>query len=273
MIRISAYIPCYNNEKTIESAISSIIGQAYPIDDFFIIDDGSTDDTLRIVQQFKLQTHKNADNKGRGFVRNLSTTLAKNQFILCLDASKSLEPNFVKNGIQHFQDPTISAVIGRIGQDTTHNYLDRWRKIHLFKTEQVYSTPIECGLITYGALMRKNAILDAGNYNPSLIHSEDADLGKRLIQNGWKVILDPNLSVNSLTSDSFWKLLERYWRWYAGQNNDVSLQSYFQNLRYSLSYMVKKDIQDRDFHRLKLSLICPHYQFIKSIISRKGGST
>jgi glycosyltransferase involved in cell wall biosynthesis len=264
-MKVSAYIPCFNNAKTIKKAILSILEQSFPIDDFFVIDDGSTDKSVNIIKKLNVPVYVNPKNNGRGYIRNKSTVFAKNELILCLDASKRLDKDFVHNAIHHFKNDNIAAIIGKIGHRNTNNFLDRWRNIHLFKSEHQYTKPTSCGLITYGTLIRKQAILEAGNYDEKLTQLEDTDLGNKLHALNWKIFLDPNLYVDSLTSDSYWMLLERYWRWYASQQNEISIQSYIQNFKYSLFYMAKKDIKDRDFKRLLLSLICPHYQFFKSI--------
>ena len=50
-MEISAYIPCFNNSKTILEASLSIMNQSYPVSEFFVIDDGSTDNSVRILQE------------------------------------------------------------------------------------------------------------------------------------------------------------------------------------------------------------------------------
>ncbi|MDA7757327.1 glycosyltransferase [Opitutales bacterium] len=267
-MQISAFIPCYNNESTIATAIESIQSQTTIIDDFFIIDDCSTDNSLRIIEENNVKVYRMPSNMGRGYVRYMSTKIANHSIILCLDANKSLNPSFVENGIKHFVDNKISAVIGSISYNNTNNYLDRWRNIYLFKSDYNHHELVDCGLITYGTLMRRNAILEVGNYDQSRIHSEDAELSIRLKNNGWRIISDPTLIVHSLSSDSFWKLLERYWRWYAGTNVDVSIKNYLLNIFYSFSYMSRRDLKDKDYKRLLLSIICPHFQFFKNITSK-----
>ena len=54
----------------------------------------------------------------------------------------------------------------------------------------------------------KDSTLAVGNFNPSLRHSEDKELGDRLVGAGFKILGDPNLTVYSLSKDSIFKVLE-----------------------------------------------------------------
>ena len=76
----------------------------------------------------------------------------------------------------------------------------RWRGRHLFKESYNFGTePKEASsLTTYGTLMRRDSVIEVGNFNQNLRHSEDRELGQRLISAGFKIIGDPNLVVYSI---------------------------------------------------------------------------
>ena len=58
MSKVSVIIPTYNRQKTLHRAISSVLNQTYPIHELIICDDGSTDDSKLLVEQFKDQRIK-----------------------------------------------------------------------------------------------------------------------------------------------------------------------------------------------------------------------
>ena len=110
-LKISAYIPCFNNECTIGTAIESILNQNYPVDELIIIDDGSSDNSLNIIKRYGVKLISLKENKGRGFVRNLAVKESKNELILCCDATNSLDVNFLSIAFKHLNDnPDICSV-------------------------------------------------------------------------------------------------------------------------------------------------------------------
>ena len=103
-MKVSAYIPCYNNECTIGTAIESVLNQNYPVEELIIIDDGSSDNSLNIIKRYGVKLISLKENNGRGFVRNLATKESKNDFILCCDATNSLDTNFLSIASKHLID-------------------------------------------------------------------------------------------------------------------------------------------------------------------------
>ena len=71
---------------------------------------------------------------------------------------------------------------------------------HLFKEDHIWGEKplLASSLSTYGTLMRKEAVLSVGNFDPNLVHSEDQELGSRLIKAGFSIVGDPSLVVYSL---------------------------------------------------------------------------
>jgi hypothetical protein len=103
-----------------------------------------------------------------------------------------------------------------------------------------------------------------GNFNPNIRHSEDAELGGRLLAAGYEVVFDPSLHIASLAKNTLGEVLERYWRWYAGKDERVSWRGYFKQIAYSFKVMARQDWQARDPLSIPISLLSPHYQFWKS---------
>ena len=77
--KVSIYIPAYNAEKTIKDCINSIINQSKKFDEIIVIDDNSTDDTLKILREFSnLNVIENKSNMGLGYNRNLGIKISSN---------------------------------------------------------------------------------------------------------------------------------------------------------------------------------------------------
>jgi GT2 family glycosyltransferase len=150
--------------------------------------------------------------------------------------------------------------------------VDRWRGRHLFKEKNPPTIRHKTSLITWGTIVRKSIVLEAGNYNKHLCHSEDFDLGKRLLQRGYDVIFDPNLKVLSNSSDTIWQVLDRYWRWYVGKDEEVSIKGYLKAIVYSVKVMAIQDFNAGDPLSIMISLFSPHYNFWRTLWRKfKGG--
>lgn len=261
---VSAYIPCYNNIDTVAEAINSIKRQTVAVGELFVIDDGSTDGSADAVESMGVRVIRNERNLGRGAVRNRAMTEAKNEFVLCCDATNILTPDFLEKALLWFEDEKVAAVFGRIKYSKPKNVAERWRNRHLFKTGAAFQITRKASLITYGTLVRKSAVLGSGNYNAALRHSEDAELGERLLKNGHDVIFDPDLAVFSIARNNLWQVLERYWRWYTGKDEKISFLGYLKKIWYSIKVMAMQDAKDNDFGSVFISLFLPHYCFWKS---------
>jgi GT2 family glycosyltransferase len=121
-------------------------------------------------------------------------------------------------------------------------------------------------LITYGTLMRRSAVLEVGNFDPQLRHSEDKELGERLLAKGYHIVFDPSVAVFCNVENSLGQVLERYWRWHAGSDEAISVHTYFRNVFFSLKCMACEDLKVGDPSSVLISLLCPHVQFWTSAL-------
>jgi glycosyltransferase involved in cell wall biosynthesis len=268
-MKVSAYVPCYNNDDTIEKTIDSIRLQSKKVDELFVVDDGSTDDSVNRCKNKDVKVICNTKNRGRGYTRHLAMKIAKNELVLSCDATLTLPNDFVVNALKWFyNEKSLAAVYGLVTQKQALTAADRWREIHLFKANMNHKLSRQFGFISGGSLVNKNAVLSVNNYNENMKYGEDGDLGLRLIKEGFTTIFDPKLILTSNKSDTYFSVLERYWRWNQEKDKPSSLKNYFKNILYSWKVMLRNDINDKDIDRIMISMICPHYQFIKSIFSK-----
>jgi cellulose synthase/poly-beta-1,6-N-acetylglucosamine synthase-like glycosyltransferase len=241
--------------------------QTVAVEEVYVIDDGSTDDSVRLCEAEGIRVIKMGHNKGRGAARAKAMSLIHCELVLCCDATLALSEDFLEIALRHFEEKSVVAVFGKIQQRELKNAIDRWCDMYLYK-EQVEFEVVECvTLLTGGAVLRRDEVLQSGNYDKSLIYGEDRDLGLRLNSDGYKLLSDIKMKMYSQIQNNLWDTLERYWRWYAGTNERISLLSYFRNVWYSIKVMAFRDICDRDLKRAFISLLCPHYQFCKTIIN------
>lgn len=271
---ISAYVPSYNNQATVEASVKSLLEQTIPPNEVFVIDDGSTDNTKTKASFSGVEVHSNGRNRGRGFTRAKAVDLARHELLICCDATNVLEPDFIEKTLPFFEDQRVASVSGHLRSSTQNGTVTRWRSRHLFK-EDIIPGPARpvAMLITYGTLMRTSAIREVGNFDKSLTHTEDHELGIRLHAAGYKILGSPDAIIRSIAPAKLWKTLERYWRWYAGMDEKVSLRNYLHTVKASIRPMAEKDIANRDYAAALISLLCPHYCIWKSLSRKLAGKS
>lgn len=99
--KVSIIIPAYNAEKYITETIESVLKQTYQHFELIIVNDGSTDNTLTIIENFAQKDPRiniiNKKNTGVSDTRNLGMTNAQGEYIALLDADDVwLENNLEK---------------------------------------------------------------------------------------------------------------------------------------------------------------------------------
>lgn len=269
-MQLSGYIPCYNNEQHIADAVRSLKAQELPVSDLMVVDDGSTDRSAEIAEKEGARVIRLGENLGRGAVNARAISEAKHDLVVCLGATNVLNPDFSKQVVHWFEDPSVAGVYSRIISRPSKNTVDRWRARHLFR-ETASSDEVRRHAIlgTTGSIMRRSAVIAVGNFNINLRHTEDGELGERLLAAGWDVIADGRLKVIANGSNTLPQVLERYWRWNAGKDEGTSLKGYLKQIAFSIRTMAVKDLSAGDPASVPISLLSPHYQFWKSWLRRR----
>lgn len=256
---VSACIPCFNGAGTLSRAIESIRLQTKPVEEILVIDDGSTDSSVAVAERAGARVIRHRMNCGRGAARATAVNESRGECVLFCDAGTALDSVLLEHALPHLSAPGAAAVFGWV-QSEPRSAAERWRARHLFKSDAPKQFQNKALLATAGSVLRRDAVLQAGNFNADLREDEDADLGRRLLAAGWDVIFSPDLRVTALARDNVGSVLRRYARW-NNASASPSWSSYPQLVSYSLRSMVAQDLRAGDWPSAMLSLLCPHYQF------------
>ncbi|WP_373481317.1 glycosyltransferase family 2 protein [Geminocystis sp.] len=119
---VSCVIIFFNQEKFIEDAIGSILAQTYQNWELFLVDDGSTDNSSKIAQNYakkygdkiKYLQHENHQNRGKNASRNLGIDKSKGDYIAFLDGDDVWLPHKLQQQVEIFYNyPSAKMIYGR----------------------------------------------------------------------------------------------------------------------------------------------------------------
>src|ERR1700759_5289416 len=89
---VSILIPCYNAEKYVGEAIECALGQTHSDVEVIVVDDGSTDDSWKVIQSFRGRiTALTGPNRGACHARNRAFEHSIGEYIQFFDADDKLE--------------------------------------------------------------------------------------------------------------------------------------------------------------------------------------
>ena len=117
---LSIVILCYNEEKFIGRCLKSAINQTERADEIIIVDNNSTDDSVKIINRIKKENPESnirlLFEKQQGIipVRNKGFNSAKSEIIGRIDADSTLEKDWVKVVKEIFTDKTVAAATGPV---------------------------------------------------------------------------------------------------------------------------------------------------------------
>ncbi|MFH1822841.1 MAG: glycosyltransferase [Patescibacteria group bacterium] len=182
--RITVLLPVYNGEKYIKEAMESILNQTFTNFEFLIIDDCSTDSSLKIIRSYKdpyIRIIHNETNKGLNKTLNIGLAAARGEYIARMDQDDISLPRRLEKQLAfldtHSEIGVCGTGFGIIDQkgtlkNETHfpnrPLLLSW-KLHFF-----------CPLAHPTVMMRTSLVKEIGGYNTKARFYEDYDLWIRL---------------------------------------------------------------------------------------------
>ena len=207
---ISVVMPAYNAEKHIGEAIESLLQQTYRGFELLILDDGSTDDTPQIIEEYagrdpRIRVERQ-ENQGVSAASNRLTKLAQYEWIARLDADdvalpRRLElqlaavaayPDVVAWGgaVHHINEAGRVLGLGRCGPTS----------VQVFHQRRA-SGEVIC-VYHPTALLRRDVVNKAGGYDTRLCVGEDLDLFDRMGEYGPIVALEEPVALYRIHSTS-----------------------------------------------------------------------
>lgn len=185
---VSIIMSVYNGEKTVSSAIDSIITQSFNDFEFIIIDDGSTDDTKTILEEFSLVDNRikiiSRENKGLIDSLNDGIALARGKYIARQDDDDRSHYDRLRQQVCFLEKNDDYVLCG-----TSHKVVDEngdfLKYAFLPECDKKLRSLIYDGVFAHGSVMIRKSALDCiGYYNRTALYCEDYELFIRLSRIG-----------------------------------------------------------------------------------------
>jgi cellulose synthase/poly-beta-1,6-N-acetylglucosamine synthase-like glycosyltransferase/spore germination protein YaaH/peptidoglycan/xylan/chitin deacetylase (PgdA/CDA1 family) len=221
---VSVVIAAYNEEKVIEKTVHSILGSDYPSFNVIVVDDGSTDNTSRVIQEaFGYDTRVRLitkENGGKSSAINRGIMEAEGEIIVALDADTVIASDAISLLARHFSDENVAAVSGNVKVGNVRNLLTRWQHVEYvtgFNLDRRAFDQLNCIVVVPGAIgaWRKEAVARAGYFKDDTL-AEDTDLTLTLLRNGGRVLYEEGAIAYTEAPEDVHSLLKQRYRWTYG---------------------------------------------------------
>jgi glycosyltransferase involved in cell wall biosynthesis len=191
--RFSVIIPAFNSAAFIAKTLESALAQTHPPAEVIVINDGSTDETLQIVQGFGDRVRCiSQENRGLPGARNTGIENAEYEWIALLDADDLWRAD--KLELQ------AAAILANPAADFVYTscytfYGDRMEKLlsapPAFQVKQKLQTLVP--FVPSSAVFRRSKAIEVGGFDPTMRLTEDWDMWHRLINAGteFAAVLEP----------------------------------------------------------------------------------
>jgi len=186
---VSVIIPTYNRSGFLKQAVESVLNQTYRNLELLIIDDGSTDDTRPVIEQYARRDlrvrYLEQENAGVPAARNRGISSSRGDYLLFLDDDDMLLPYAVQKMLSFLkqQGEDVKLVYG----DAFFYHQDGGRKV----LSDLPSIADRTGLyrqflggdpiLSVFVMVEKNAVLEAGMFDPSFHYCQDYDLWMKIL--------------------------------------------------------------------------------------------
>lgn len=128
---VSTIIPVYNSKKFLRKCLNSVINQTYKNIEIICINDGSTDNSLEILQEYKEKDNRiqtiDIENHGVSYARNLGLEKVTGKYTLFIDSDDYIELNMIEELVNNSKNTNSDLVCCGRRVETTNNKLkQKW---------------------------------------------------------------------------------------------------------------------------------------------------
>ena len=182
---VSIVIPCYNSESTVLQAIKSIEQQTYKSIEVIIVDDGSTDNTYKMILEYKKKSSMDIniirqEHYGVSISRNVGIYNSNGKYIAFLDADDQYESEFLQVLLNALIRNKVDIAICQYSrkkakcdiklEDISERTLKREELIDIYIHKRINNISFFCGLYKKNIIVQNKIV-----FPPNLKYGEDTE--------------------------------------------------------------------------------------------------
>lgn len=233
-ILVSIGLPVFNAELYIEEAIESILKQNYTNFELIIVNDGSTDKSVELINKFndsRIKFLNDGRNKGLPFRLNQITSYANGKYIARMDADDIMHPTRIYEQVGILEDNPEIDVLGTNAYSINGNG-DLLGVRYSFDSDNPQIT--KCNSFIHPSVMGKKTWFETFLYNENLVRCEDAELWHRAYdKSDFKIYNLPLLyyrEVGNFYYKKYFNSMESYWSLFVESKDFYWFYKYFKAL-------------------------------------------
>lgn len=265
--KVSIIVPIYNTAKYLDACLNSILKQTYQNLEIILVDDGSTDDTPKIIDNYTKKDKRiivfHQKNRGQSAARNVGLSKATGDYISFIDSDDTIKPSFVADLLAAYDDKTTLSVCGinykrlknKSSEDVYISSLRPRRTHESFKAYILYLLAVDGRMYSSVNKLYRAKIATKLRFDESINFAEDTKFVLDYLaktKGEIKFVLNPLYIYNFGTDTSTMHTVSTSWQnW---QKSYQSLQSWLGNnptfkekfwlrivhLRWRISYLRSK---------------------------------
>jgi glycosyltransferase involved in cell wall biosynthesis len=195
---VSAAIVTYNRAAYLGDAIESVLAQTFADLEVIVVDDGSTDDTERVVEPYLDRVrYIRQENGGESAARNTAIAAAQGEFLAFCDSDDRWYPDRLERQTAAVRDrPRVGLVHGHVELiDEDGNRLPEQNAAHRAIFSAAHRKPVtyagyawNCRCLSSATLFRRSVFDEIGGYDLALPAAADYDVYLRLVLAGYEVV-------------------------------------------------------------------------------------
>jgi hypothetical protein len=183
---VSVVVPTRNAGRTIETCLRSVRAQTWPALELIVVDNGSTDGTWAVAQHYADLVLRGGPE--RSAQRNLGIDHAAGEWVCYVDADMELAPDVVERAV--LAGEAAGAVGVAIGEESVGEGF--WTRCRALERRCLRDEPE----LHWPRLVRTGYLRDSGGFAPWLTGTEDAELHRRMVAGGMRIVVAGGLILH-----------------------------------------------------------------------------